>query len=367
MQKITTNQYILIASFCILTSKIMTMPTIVYGYAKNDAIFSVAINILIDFLIVVLITNLIKKYPNKTFLSLLTQKFKKVGAILITTIISIFLVFKAAFLLQETLSFFTLALYENFNIWLLLIPAILTILYISYKGLNAIGRSIDIYWIFVFLAVVIILVISISKVNFNANLPYFENGLIPVLKGSMHSLLYTGNGLLLFYFLGKVELKPKIVRYTTIFSLIMTCVVVLNVLVFYDLFTTFVPYCTFALSHLSQSNPFVTELGHVGWLSIVESTINLVFMCSICCFCVRQYLQNTFKIGKKIISTCITGLLFFLIMYLFKFDLYNILNFVKEYGFWYNAFLLPIIIVMCIILCIVHKNRQHTAVFEVGK
>ena len=136
MQRITSNQYIIIAAFCILTSKIMTMPTIIYSFAGKDAIFSIVLNMLVDLTIVILITGLIQKYPNTTFLDLLTKKFTRFGAVVLSTLLVAFILFKGVFLLQETLSFFTLALYEKMNLWLLLIPAIMTILYISFMGLN---------------------------------------------------------------------------------------------------------------------------------------------------------------------------------------------------------------------------------------
>lgn len=357
MQKITTNQYILLAVFCILTSKIMTMPAVIYSYAGKDAVFSVALNLMIDILLVILITVLVKKYPNTTFFELMTKKFGKIITCIINTALTVFILYKAAFLFQETLAFFNLTLYENYSFWLLLIPSLLTILYISYKGINAIGRSIDIYWFFVFFAVIVVLVISIMRVDFQSNLPYFENGISPILNGSMHSYIYTGNPLLLLFFIGKIELKPKITRYTTLFSLLVGCIVLLNNLIFYNLFTTFVPYCTFALSHLSQFNPFVTELGHAGWLSIVESTINLIFMSSVCCYCCRQYLQSTLKIKKKIISTCLTGALLLSVLFIFDFNLYNFINFNKNIAFYYNLALIPLILMVCIILC-THKKQQ---------
>lgn len=361
MQRITTNQYIVTASFCILTSKIMTMPTVVFSYAGKDAIFSVVINILVDLVIVLLVTGLIQKYPNITFLDLLTKKFTRIGAIIISTLLVAFLLFKGVFLLQETLSFFTLTLYEKVNFWMLLIPALLTVLYISYKGLNTLGRSIDIYWVFVFITVLMILVISVMQTDFGANLPYFEQGFLPVLRGSMHTSIYAGNGLLLLFFMGKVEHNPKIFKHTCILSIIVALLVIFNDFVFYCLFGDFVPYCTFALSNLSQYNPFVTELGHIGWLSIIESTINLIFVSSLCCYCVRQYLQFTFKIGKKIVSTLICGAMYLTIIYIFDFTLYNMLDFVKNYGFYYNLGLIPLMIILCIVLHSTAQKKKKTS------
>ena len=367
MTKITTNQYILIAVFCILTSKLMTMPTVIFNYAGKDAIFSVILNMVIELTLVLVITGLIKKYPTITFFELLKQKLKKPFAIVLCTIFIAFLLFKGTFLLQETISFFSLALYQNMNIWLLIIPSILTILYISYKGLSAIGRSIDIYWIFVLLALVIVFVIGVTKVDFSANLPYLENGIIPVLNGTMHSFFYIGNSLVLLLFMGKVELKPDIFKYTTLFSVAMAIFVSFNIFIYYNLFANFVPYCTFAISNLSQFNPFVTEIGHIGWLSIVESTINLIFMSSIFCYCTRQYLQFTFCINKKLISATLASGLYFIIMYIFSFDLYKMLEFIKNYAYIYNLFLIPIIILLCIILHFWAKKRQNTNIYIKGK
>ena len=356
MTKITTNQYILIAVFCILTSKLMTMPTVIFGFAGKDAVFSVILNTIIDVCIVLCITLLVRKYPNTTFFDLLKQKIKRVGAIIITSFVAIFLLFKGVFLLQETISFFSLALYENINFWLLFVPALLCVMYISYKGLSAIGRSIDIYWIFVFLALVILFVISMTQVDFSANLPYFENGVWPFLNGSMHSMFYVGNGIVLLFFVGRVEQKPKLMRYTSLFAIGIGIFVIVNNLIFYCLFKNFVPYCTFAISHLSQYNPFVTDLGHVGWLTIIESTINLVFMTSIYYYAVRQYIQYTFVVKNRFVSSLIVGALYCVVTYTFGFDLYKMLDFVKNYAYYYSLALIPFVIILCIVL---YKTRNQ--------
>ena len=369
MTKITTNQYILIAVFCILTSKLMTMPAVVFEFAQKDAIFSIALNVIIDVCIVLCITALIKKYPNITFFELLKQKIKRAGAIIVGTIICAFLLLKGIFLLQETISFFTLALYENTNFLMLFIPALLCIMYISYKGLSAIGRSIDIYWIFVFFALVILFVISVMQVDATANLPYFENGIKPIISGSMHSLFYVGNGIVLLLFMGKVEQKPKLVRYTSMLCIFMGFFVIANSFIFLCLFKDFVPYCTFAVSHLSQYNPFVTELGHVGWLSIIESTINLIFMTSIYYYAVRQYVQ-LLNIHNKFVTTIIVGALYVVVMLLYGFDLYRLLNFVKYYAYWYNIILIPLVFVVCIVLQLAYKkpaNKVHMGVKQNAK
>lgn len=367
MTKITTNQYILIAVFCILTSKLMTMPTIVYNLAQKDAIISIALNVFIDVCIVLCITALIKKYPNITFFELLKQKIKRAGAIIVGIIICAYLLLKGIFLLQETISFFTLALYENTSFLMLFIPALLCIMYISYKGLSAIGRSIDIYWVFVFLALVILFVISVMQVDVTANLPYFENGIKPIIDGSMQSLFYVGNGIVLLMFMGKVEQKPKLMHYTSLLCILMAFFVIANNFIFLCLFKDFVPYCTFAVSHLSQYNPFVTELGHVGWLSIIESTINLIFMTSIFYYAVRQYVQFTFNIHNKFASTIIIGALYIIVMFLYGFDLYRLLNFIEYYAYWYNVILIPLIIIMCIVLNLSFKKPQISSQVEVPK
>ena len=104
--QITTREYILFAMFAVLTSKIMTMPHVIYNYATHDAIFSVLLNMLIELLLVVLITLLIAKNPDKTFFEFLSSKITKFGATIVIIIISLYLLLKATFILQETYTFF---------------------------------------------------------------------------------------------------------------------------------------------------------------------------------------------------------------------------------------------------------------------
>ena len=56
MKEITTRQFIIIAIIVMLTSKFVTMPTIIFAGATKDAIFSIILGLCIELLLIFLIT-----------------------------------------------------------------------------------------------------------------------------------------------------------------------------------------------------------------------------------------------------------------------------------------------------------------------
>ena len=49
------------------------------------------------------------------------------------------------------------------------------------------------------------------------------------------------------------------------------------------------------------------------------------------------------------------------IIYIFDFTLYNMLDFVKNYGFYYNLGLIPLMIILCIVLHSTAQKKKKTS------
>ena len=48
------------------------------------------------------------------------------------------------------------------------------------------------------------------------------------------------------------------------------------------------------------------------------------------------------------------------IMYIFDFTLYNMLDFVKNWGFYYNLGLIPLMLTLCIVLLSISQKSKKT-------
>ncbi len=358
--QITTREYILFAMFAVLTSKIMTMPHVIYNYATHDAIFSVLLNMLIELLLVVLITLLIAKNPDKTFFEFLSSKITKFGATIVIIIISLYLLLKATFILQETYTFFLHTIYEQFNIFYFFAPVFLLIGYMAIKGVRTIGKSLEIFGFFVVLGLGIAFINTVGLATFDANLPYFREGVSDVFAGTFYSSFYIGNSLVLLFLMGKVKINSKITQKTLLCCSLVALFVLMMDFLFYDILGYTVIYSTFALSDLSQFNPFVSDLGHLSWLSIIVGTVNLFSLVAIMLYSIGEGTKQFCKTNTATIPILFALAIMFGTCYILKFDLKVFNEIIIDYGAYFATSVLGIVTILLFILNIVRRSKNET-------
>ncbi len=321
MKELTTHQFILISIFLLLSTKILTFQPIVYESAQKDAFWSILFGAIFDLLILLVVCFLLIKHKDITFFELLNKIFGKIVSRIILAVMFVFILFKVVFLAEETFSFFTKFLYEDLNVWVYILPMAFVCGYFSIKGIKTISRTVEIFYFFVLLGIILCSLTSIDGVSLNNILPCFEDGMHKTFNGMLTQTFYRGNALILLLFMGKIKLSKHFSLKFLGATSFATILVLGVTLVFYLVYGPSTTYVEFALADLPQYNPFVSDLGRLNWLCVVVCVIALILTTSIMLYCLSLILRWTFGFKRSLISTAFSEFLIVLIAYLNDFSI----------------------------------------------
>lgn len=365
--KISSRNYILFAVFAVLTSKMMSLPHVIYDYAGHDAIFSVLLNLSIELLLIFLITRLIKKHPNITFIEYLSSKITRVGAGIVVAVISLFLFFKALYILQETYSFLLHTIYIDLSPILYYLPAFFVTGYISVKGLHTMGKCVEVFIFFLAIGLFTAFINTLGQVPLDTNMPYFRNGIGDMLNGTYNSCFYIGNSLVLLAFMGKIRISKNIVKNTMLSCIGVGLFVSIMDFCFYNMLGYTVIYSKFAISDITQFNPFVSDLGHLNWLSIIVSTVNLLSIVTIMFYAVQTGISQIYHVRTKLIPVITMCVIIYIVGCLMHFDLNIIEHYAVEYGKYFAlGIIVSTIIMLAILNCTKRRRNEKNSFIQSG-
>lgn len=360
MKSISTHQFIIISIFILLGPKLLSLQPAIFAFANKDAIWGLVIGCLIELPILLLVVFLIKKYQNITFYELLKSKLGKIVFKTLLIIILIFILFKALFLYQETYSLFSQILYEDFPLWIYVACAILVTGYIACKGSRTIARSLEFYYIIAFVGLLISALSAIISIRMENLLPFFENGLMPTLNSVFKTFFFYGNSIILLFFMGKVDIKPKFVWRNLLAYGIYFVYVIGASLIFYEVYGQCVRFSDFTIAELPQYSPFVSDLGRLHWISMVVCTLMLYSLSSIfiwSAICCTKWITDT---KNSSVHVCINMFIILVLAIINQFTVSVMLD--KIYSYWSigSIVVLCIYVILSIILLCLKKQTKIT-------
>ncbi len=361
MKELTSRQFVIIAIFVILTSKFVTMPSIIFASASNDSIFSILIGLLIELLLIFLITVVIKRNQDTSLFDLLKQKFGIAGAVVIMLILFCYAIVRLSYCYQELYSFFIELLYDEFPPLFFALPTFFVTGYIAYKGARSLGRTFEILLPFIVVGTIIALLSNIDFLNFSTNLPYFTQGLSPMLDGFLHSGFYFGNSIVLLFFVGKVKITEpkKFVKNTMITLNITAGIILVACFLFYDIFGMAMQYTIFALTEYSQYDPFILELQRLVWLSAIVDITKLFCSTAVFVYCLGQAGKQVFNAKTTIFPITIALALVYCIATILHYDLEIMFTLVQNYFSFITLGIISLSLIVCLILSIKRSRNEQ--------
>ena len=359
MTELSSRQFIMISIYLIISSKLMSMPILLFNYAGKEAIFAIILNFIFELLIAFLICEVIKRNPNTSLFELLKKKFSIIGAYIILIILYAFILFKFAFVLQELYSFFKEFLYDDFMPIIFAIPTFFVVGYLAFKGARTMGRTFEILFWFILIGIIVTIACNLEFVTFTRLVPYFENGITPMLDGSLKSLFYFGNSIPLLFFIGKVQITnkftTKVICSTTGLALFITAFC----FIFYDVYGMAVPYSLFALSDFSQYDPFILDLQRLSWLSTMVDVTKLFCSASIFLYCLGQSGKSMFKLKSSFYPILITILITYILATILNYDLDIMKHFIANYLSYATIGVMALTIIISIILSFNRRENEQ--------
>lgn len=308
---ITANQTGLILIIFTVALKLSVLPAIMSDYSTNDSYIACLFALIIDFVLTILIINIIRKVPNKTFFELIKETLSKPIAIIIYTILALYFLAKCIACLLELYDYYIATLFDELNPLYFLLTLLLLFLFLFNRNFRTFGRLIEISFWPMIIGITFTLIFPISDIKLTNLLPIFEEGLYPIFNSMFHSAFTFGDYMILLVLMGRISFKPKSTKKILFYMISILGFIFNFYTVFIGTFGNTAVNKALALSELPLHNPYPATIGKFEWLTIIIWTAILIIQAGLlgkcCCNCISEIFGLS---DTKISSFVIVGILF---------------------------------------------------------
>ncbi len=298
---ISARQFILLAFIGGIVIKGLMLPSILMRISGKDGLFVMAFYFLIEIINLTLFSLLIVKFPEKTFFDILSECFGKVFSRIIAVAIIIASLIKFTLNLSEVKAFFLIEMFDSFNWTVMIIPLIALCFTIAVKSLRVLGRTAEIFFLFILTGIIFLSLILFREVPFENCLPLLDNGIKPVVDGIKEFPIWFGDVIVMAVALGNVK-KGKHMTLKCVLLRVFAAVMILSFsVVLFATYGNIVPLVKYGhnITSLTQYNLGSQQYGrfdliiYAVWMSgvFIKMAMNcyLGVRCTAFLFNVRNY------------------------------------------------------------------------------
>lgn len=356
MKSLTIGQVCAMLAIGVVSNKLLLLPSIMYQYAGQDALFVILFKFLLAILFVGLIMYVLVKNPDKNLREIVSSVIGDIGYRVLAFFIFIMYLVKCFTLLMESELFLSSTMYEEYNKILFIVPTIFIVGYLAYKGLRTVGRTCEALVKVIFIGLFITFLLSLSELDPSNILPLGTTPLSSMIDALNACFLWYGNYFILFFCLGDVKFSKGMVKkvyLTLIFS-------IMFVLAFFFLYYANFEYTSifhkFAISDITQFTPEIASFTKVDWFTIIIWMITSVLQCAIQVYIMQRSFIEAFNIRKSQLFSFIFLAVYTLIYILLPFNSSEVINFVTRYASPY-VLIVGIIIIALLLIATIRLKR----------
>ena len=313
--KINYRQLSIITFMSFIALKFLALPSLLYLESKNMSMFVALALMIIDGLYVFVILDLMKKSGEKNIYEFMKSCLGKV----ISKIILILLILKYALVIgniSKGLEFFVVEnLYSEYNWFVFVLPLMILIGFMIYKGIRNIARVSEMVCWAIVIGLIYIALKALSGIDVLSFLPFFLDGVQPLLNSAYRHISWFGSATFLFMLFGFVdfrsEKKLKMIKYI-IFAIL---IVQLLYFVFYGMFEITSPTHNYCISDISQFSSTYSAIDELSWLVVSMWIVAQAVQLALYSYCLAQALKFLFDIKGNILPIIIVIL--YLLMWSF--------------------------------------------------
>jgi len=159
--------------------------------AKQDGWISLIIAFIIGFVPIILFNALLNLEPNLSFIELTKKYCGKVFGTIINIVLLISVLFHASIVLWNLCNFINSQFLFKTPVLVIAIFFMIPVVYTVSKGLKTIGRTSMVLFLMSLVIYFITFISLIGKLEISNIFPIFENGITPILDGSLVQLSYS--------------------------------------------------------------------------------------------------------------------------------------------------------------------------------
>ena len=353
---VSARQSAIIASILIFSNKILTLPSLLSGFAKGDAIFILLMMFLADLGVLCLFFFLKNRYKTQSFFEILSSHLTKPVAIIIYIFLFAYFLMKLLLNFNSTQMYFKTQVYHDAHIFIFLFTTIVILATSILGGLRALARTIEFFYIPLIVGLLFCLFISFANIN---DIPVlFDTSFKSFFTGAFKYTFCFGDFLILFLLMHKIQIDKKWENNFLKYSIFSMSLILVEYGLFFSIFQFTGFLHTDAMSDIIVLSYKFFDIGRLDIIAII--TIMLLTFCQI-----GLYGYAMCEIFNNIVSrlsvkySCAFVILCFLILYLLFF---NSLDFLVEITTIYLPYISILFQYFLPILTIFLRKKIHSEV-----
>lgn len=180
-----------------------------------------------------------------------------------------------------------------------IVPLLIVIGFNVLKGARNVGRLTQIFFIFNFISVLLILVLSYKHADFSNLQPYIADGFGVVTKGAINVSFWFSDCVFLVFLMGNITTNKMFglkISGAFVFGAVLT--VMLDI-VFLSLFGMLAQYSTSALAKVSGFNLTSSSYGRLDWIFVVVWLSSIVIKSTLFLWAATMSISYVFNVKSK--------------------------------------------------------------------
>jgi len=354
--KISMRQAAIISAFCILSNKILVLPSLMFEQTKSDSIFVMILLFILDFLAVPIFIKLKKTYPNLKLREILSKFLTKYVAKLIFIILLVYMLFKALLTFSIVYDYFKQQIYQDEFFWIAIICIVPVMNHAVLTGIKSTARTMELFFGVVLIGIFICFFISFFT---PITMPFFFTvGAKEIFSGIYKYIFVFGDFIFLFMFIDKIDFQKGQEKQLYIFSGLAIAIVLILFFIFYSKYQITAFMHNNALADILVFSVQFNAIGRLDIIAMITIMTIATLQMEIFCFAFCQSFVEVFPLLNKKWAVIIFDLSFFLIYYLllgkFEIMVQSTMNWLPVIGI-FVSFVIPLILL--ILIYIRRKNE----------
>lgn len=232
--KISSLQMMMLMYPTIIATAILSVPSIIAKYAKNDLWLPPIFASLIGFLTMFIIYKLHQFYPDKTIIEMVEDILGKIPGKIVGFIILAYFLQSTGEISRAYGQFITTSFMFNTPSIVIISLMVLLSAVAVYGGLEVLGRLGQLFFPVFLIPLIILFFLLIPSYEPKNVLPILGNGLLPSIKGSIIPTAWFGEIFLILFLLPYIKDKQNVFKFgmLTVFSAMLTLVLVCLMVLF---------------------------------------------------------------------------------------------------------------------------------------
>lgn len=357
-QEISSRQAGILCFIMMFSSKIIILPSLIYADARDMSILVLLTSLLFESLLLYFFIKIKEKYQNSSFFEILSKYLSKIVAKIIYFLSFVFFIFIILYILNESYIYLVDNIYEEATIFLYLLIILSVVSSLAFKGLTALARTAEFYFVFIIAGVLVCLLLGFSSIS-QLEPPNLVSFNFSNYFGSLFKFCYWFGDCIFFVFILdnlKVEnaYGKRIMRY--VFSAIMLLVGIY--LCFYFIYKNTSFMHIYAISDLIKFLGKTINLEKLNIIPILIVMFLIFIQVAIYFYCINKCIEKFMPITNKAQNTIIVLMTVILGILYFQFYNRKVTNILMAFGKYFALIFLVAIPIYLLFLLLFDKNKK---------